>query len=322
MLRYILRRIAASIPVLVLASVLVFVLVREFGPDPARARCQNSRERANCEQRVSEILGLDDPLHEQYFDFIGDFVQGDWGRSQRSDQPVSTAIGDNLWETTQLAFWGVLVSVLLAVAIGGYSARKPYSKADAAFTGFAFAGLSMPTFWFGLLTIHYLAAGLQDVFGTEQPIFYSIPNPVGSGPVEYARELTLPVLVLSVQLVAGWSRYQRSSMLDELHNDYIRTARAKGLSERRVVWKHGSRNSLGPLVTVIALDFGGLFGGLIITERVFSRRGMGTLLVDAVSTGDTQVLVPWMLVTGAIIIAFNLLADVLYGVLDPRIRVS
>jgi peptide/nickel transport system permease protein len=111
-------------------------------------------------------------------------------------------------------------------------------------------------------------------------------------------------------------------MLDELHNDYIRTARAKGLSERRVVWRHGLRNSMGPLVTVIALDFGGLFGGLIITERVFSRRGMGTLLVNAVDSGDTQVLVPWMLVTGAIIILFNLLADVLYGVLDPRIRVA
>jgi len=321
-LKYVLRRVLASIPVLLLASVLVFVLVREFGPDPAVSRCQNSRQILVCRERARVALGLNDSLPEQYVRFMGDFVQGDWGQSQRTDQAVAERIENSLWETSQLAFWGVLVSVVLAVAIGSYSARKPYSKADGMFTGFAFAGLSMPTFWFGLLTIHYLAAELQQLLGTTEPIFYSIPNPIGGGPVEYARELTLPVLVLSVQLVAGWSRYQRSSMLDELHNDYIRTARAKGLSERRVVWKHGLRNSLGPLVTVIALDFGGLFGGLIITERVFSRDGMGSLLVDSAIHGDTQVLIPWMLVTGAIIIVFNLLADVLYGVLDPRIRVS
>ncbi len=323
MLKYVLRRIAASIAVLLVATVLVFILVREFGADPAEARCRsNFRNKAACEASAREFLGLDDPPHVQYVNFIGDFIQGDWGESQRSDRSVAESIGDDLWDTSQLAFWGVLASVGLAVAIGGYSARKPYSKGDTVFTGLAFAGISMPTFWFGLLTIHYLAAELQDVLGTTQPIFYSIPNPVGSGPIEYVRELTLPVLVLSVQLVAGWSRYQRSSMLDELHHDYIRTARAKGLSERRVVWKHGLRNSLSALVTVVALDFGGLFGGLIITETVFSRPGMGKLLVDAAVNGDTQVLLPWMFVTGALIVLFNLIADVLYGVLDPRVRVA
>ncbi len=307
---------------LLVASALIFVLVRAFGPDPAEARCRYSRSKAACMQEQREFLGLNESLPEQYFRFMGDFLQGDWGNSQRTDRSVAESVGDDLWESSQLAFWGVLVSVGLAVAIGGYSARKPYSKGDSLFTGLAFAGISMPTFWFGLITIHYLTGGLKDMLGTTEPIFYSIPNPVGSGPLEYARELTLPVLVLSVQLVAGWSRYQRSSMLDELHNDYIRTARAKGLSERRVVWKHGLRNSISPLVTVVALDFGGLFGGLIITERVFSRPGMGTLVLDAAISGDTQVLIPWMFVTGAIIILFNLLADVLYGVLDPRVRVA
>ncbi|MEX0666290.1 MAG: ABC transporter permease [Acidimicrobiia bacterium] len=322
MLKYVLRRVGASALVLLIATAVVFVLVREFGPDPAEARCRSSRNKVACEQSARVALGLNDPLHEQYFNFMGDFLQGDWGNSQRSDRSVAASISDDLWDTAQLAFWGVLVSVGLAVTIGGYSARKPYSKGDSLFTGIAFAGISMPTFWFGLITIHYLTGELKDVLGTSEPIFYSIPNPVGSGVVEYARELTLPVLVLSVQLVAGWSRYQRSSMLDELHHDYIRTARAKGLSERRVVWKHGLRNSLSPLVTVIALDFGGLFGGLIITETVFARHGMGRLLVDAAVSGDTQVLIPWMFVTGAIIILFNLLADVLYAVLDPRVRVA
>ncbi len=321
MTKYVLRRIAASIPVLLLASVLVFLLVREFGADPARIRCQASRD-VECRDRAREALGLNDPLPEQYVRFMGDFVQGDWGESQRTGRSVGESIRDDLWETSQLAFWGVLLSGGVALAVGVYSASRPYSRGDYLFTGLAFAGIAMPTFWFGLLTIQYLTFELQNVLGTTEPIFYSIPNPVGSGAVEYFRELALPVMVLSVQLVAGWSRYQRSSMLEELNQDYIRTARAKGLPRRTVVWKHGLRNSLSALVTVVALDVGALFGGLIITERVFSRPGMGTLLLSAVNNGDTQIVLPWMLVVGAIIIVFNLVADIAYGLLDPRVRVT
>jgi peptide/nickel transport system permease protein len=320
-LKYVSRRVLYSIPVLVLSSVLVFVLVREFGADPARARCRASRD-AQCIDRAERQLGLDLPLPQQYVDFMGDFVQGDWGESQRSDRSVAESIGGDLWETTQLAFWGVLFSGAIALAVGVLSANRPYSPGDYLFTGLAFAGIAMPTFWFGLLTIQYLVYELQQWVGGSEPVFYSIPNPLGSGPVDYFRELALPVLVLSVQLVAGWSRYQRSSMLEELNRDYVRTARAKGLTRRKVVWKHGLRNSLSALVTVVAIDAGALFGGLIITERVFSRPGMGTLLLDALQNGDTQVIVPWMLVTGALIIVFNLVADILYGVLDPRVRLS
>jgi len=321
MLKYVGRRVLAAIPILLLASVLVFVLVREFGADPARVRCQRSRD-AHCRERVTKQLGLDAPLPEQYVSFMGDFVQGDWGQSERTDESVVEAITSALGDTAQLALWGVLFSGGIALAVGVYSASKPYSPGDYLFTGVSFAGLAMPTFWFGLLTIQYLTYELQQLLGTTEPIFYSIPNPVGSGIGDYFRELALPVLVLSVQLVAGWSRYQRSSMLEELNRDYIRTARAKGLSRRKVVWKHGLRNSLSALVTVVAIDVGLLFGGLIITERVFSRPGMGTLLLSALKNGDAQIVIPWMLVTGAIIILFNLIADVLYGVLDPRIRVS
>jgi peptide/nickel transport system permease protein len=252
---------------------------------------------------------------------MGDFLQGDWGESERTDRSVAASIGSDLWETTQLAFWGVLFSGAVALTVGVYSASRPYSAGDYLFTGLAFAGLAMPTFWLGLLMINYLTFELHQLTGGAEPFFYSIPNPVGSGALDYFRELALPVFVLSVQLVAGWSRYQRSSMLEELNRDYIRTARAKGLTRRKVVWKHGLRNSLSALVTVVAIDVGALFGGLIITERVFSREGMGTLLLNALRNGDTAVILPWMLVVGAFIIAFNLLADVLYGVLDPRVRV-
>jgi peptide/nickel transport system permease protein len=284
-------------------------------------RCQQSRD-VQCRERAREALGLDEPLPVQYATFMGDFLQGDWGQSQRTDRSVAESIRDDLWETSQLAFWGVLFSGGIALAVGVYSASRPYSRGDYLFTGLAFAGIAMPTFWFGLLTIQYLTFELQQLFGTTEPIFYSIPNPVASGAVEYFRELALPILVLSVQLVAGWSRYQRSSMLEELNSDYIRTARAKGLTRRRVVWKHGLRNSLTALVTIVAIDVGALFGGLIITERIFSRPGMGTLLLSAVNNGDTQIVLPWMLVVGAIIVLFNLVADVLYGVLDPRVRLS
>lgn len=319
MLRLAVRRVLASIPVLVLASVLVFVLVREFGADPARIRCEQSRD-PRCIERVERELGLDRALPVQYVDFMGDFVTGDWGTSQRTDRSVSASIGDALWDTSQLAFFGVLVSIGLAVAIGVYSAGHPRSPGDHALTALSFAGLAMPTFFVGLLAIQFLTHDLQELVGTKEPIFYSIPNPVGSGVLGYVRELALPVLVLAVGLVPAWSRYQRAAMLEQLDSDYIRTAAAKGLSRRQVVWKHGLRNSLGPLVTVVALDVGALFGGLVITERVFSRPGMGTLLVDSLRNGDTAVVLPLVLVTGAIVVAFNLLADLVYGVLDPRVR--
>lgn len=322
MLKYVLRRVLYSIPVLILASMLIFVLVREFGTDPARARCGISRDKG-CIPRVEEQLGLDKPLPVQYVNYMADFVQGDWGDSQRTGQSVSESIGRDLWSTSQLAFWAVLLSGGIAIAVGVYSASRPYSPGDYAFTGLAFAGLALPTFWLGLLMIQYLTYQLQQWTGSGEVIFRSIPFADGAkNPIQYFQEIALPVFVLSVQLIAGWSRYQRSSMLEELNSDYIRTARAKGLPRRKVIWKHGLRNSLSALVTVVALDVGALFGGLIITERVFSRPGMGTLLLSALTNGDTNILLPWMLVTGAFIIIFNLIADVMYGVLDPRVRVA
>ncbi len=322
MAKYVLRRVLYSIPVLILASILIFVLVREFGTDPARARCGASRDKT-CIPRVEKQLGLDKSLPVQYVDYMTDFVQGQWGDSQRTGQSVADSIQRDLWDTSQLAFWAVLFSGGIAVAVGVYSASKPYSPADYTFTGLAFAGVAMPTFWFGLLMIQYFTYELQQWTGSADVLFRSIPFAEGpQTPLQYFQELALPVFVLSIQLVAGWSRYQRSSMLEELNSDYIRTAKAKGLRRRKVIWKHGLRNSLSALVTVMAIDIGALFGGLIITERVFSRPGMGTLLLTALRNGDTNILLPWMLVTGTLIIIFNLIADVMYGVLDPRVRVS
>jgi peptide/nickel transport system permease protein len=183
----------------------------------------------------------------------------------------------------------------------------------------------MPPFWFGLVAIHFFTVTVSDWFNTNTPVLYSIglhSNSSGGFDVDYMRHLALPVLTLIVQIVAQWSRYQRSSMLDVLSSDYIRTARAKGLSQRKVIFKHALRNALIPLVTVMAIDIGALFGGLVVTEQIFSIPGMGKLFIDALTNGDTNVLLPWLMVTAMFIILFNLLADVLYGVLDPRIRLA
>ncbi|MDQ1444650.1 MAG: peptide/nickel transport system permease protein, partial [Acidimicrobiaceae bacterium] len=195
---------------------------------------------------------------------------------------------------------------------------------DYTFTGLSFLGLSMPVFWFALMAIQFLIYEPTVLFHLKQPIFLSVGlhSANDHSLVDYLRHLTLPVLTLSVQLVAGWSRYQRSSMLDVMSSDYIRTAKAKGVTRRKVLLKHGLRNALIPLTTVMAIDIGALFGGLIITEHIFAWPGMGRLFFDALLAGDTNMVLPWLMVTAVFIIGFNLLADVLYGVLDPRIRLS
>ena len=237
---------------------------------------------------------------------------------------MGTEIKTRLWNTIQLIAWGVLFSALVAVAIGVYSAAKQYSVLDYTFTGLSFLGLSMPVFWFALMAIQLLVFEPRRIFELDEPLLYSVGmrSAEGGGLLDYFRHLALPVLTLSVQLVAGWSRYQRSSMLDVMSADYIRTARAKGVPRRKVLIKHGLRNALIPLTTVMAIDIGGLFGGLIITETIFAWPGMGQLFVNSLLQGDTNVILPWLMVTAFFIVLFNLLADVLYGVLDPRIRLS
>src|SRR5205823_14645020 len=220
--------------------------------------------------------------------------------------------------------WGVGLAALIAIFIGVYSAIRQYSLLDYTFTGLSFVGLSMPPFWFGLIAIQFFAYSLPRWLGQSQPAFCSIGlhGGCGSGFPDYLRHLALPIATMTVQVIAEWSRYQRSSMLDVMSSDYIRTARAKGLPRRTVVLKHGLRNALIPLVTVMALDIGVLFGGLIITETIFSIPGMGRLFFDSLLRGDATTLVSWTVVTAMFIVLFNLLADVAYGWLDPRIRFS
>lgn len=321
MLTYVLRRVLLAIPVLILASVLVFSIVRAT-TDPT-ARFAQSRD-PGLIQRETERLGLDKPLPQQYFTWASGFVRGNWGESFVSRRSVGSVIKDRLWNTIQLILWGILFSTIVAIAVGVYSAAKQYSALDYTFTAASFIGLAMPPFFFALLAIDLLVFRPKGWFDLEEPLLYSVGkrSAVGAGFTDYVRHLILPVLTLSVQLVAGWSRYQRSSMLDVMSADYIRTARAKGVSRRKVLIKHGLRNALIPLTTVMAIDIGLLFGGLIVTEAIFSWPGMGQLFVNSLLQGDTNILLPWLMVTAMFVLLFNLIADLLYGVLDPRIRLA
>lgn len=321
MLTYVVRRLLLTIPVLLIASIVVFGIVRAT-TDPL-ARFSQARDQGVIE-RETKRLGLDKPVPAQYVTWATGFVKGDWGQSFVSRRSVGEEIRGRLWATIQLILWGILFSALVAVAVGVYSAARQYSALDYSFTGLSFMGLAMPPFFFALLAIDVLVFRPRGWFNLDQPILYSVGmrSSSGSGTLDYIRHLILPVLVLSVQLVAGWSRYQRSSMLDVMSADYIRTARAKGVPRRRVLLKHGLRNALIPLTTVMAIDIGLLFGGLIVTESIFGWPGMGQLFVRSLIQGDTNILLPWLMVTASFVLLFNLLADLLYGVLDPRVRLT
>lgn len=319
MVTFVVRRVLYSVPVLLVASFLLFTFVRvTFDPTD---RLRQSRD-PQAVERARHELGIDRPIPVQYAHWLGGFVRGDWGESSRTSERVFPIIRRALWNTLQLIVWGVLLSAVVAVAVGVFSAVRQYSIPDYLFTSLSFLGLAMPPFWFGLIAIQFLAVYPRDWFNlAHTPLFFvGLHSSTDHGVLDYVRHLVLPVLTLTVQIIASWSRYERASMLDALSADYVRTARAKGVPQRQVIVKHALRNALIPLVTVMALNIGLLFGGLVITEQIFSIPGMGRLFIDSLIGGDADVLVVWTVVVASFVIGFNLLADVLYGVLDPRIR--
>jgi peptide/nickel transport system permease protein len=314
MLTFVIRRILYSSLVLLVASFLVFAFTRDTFDPTSRLRA--SRDTSVVE-RERDRLGLNDPIVVQYANWLKDAAQGDLGTSSRTNEQVSSMITRSMGNTIQLIVWGVVVSAAVAIGIGVFSAVRQYSLPDYLFTGLSYVGIAMPPFWFGLIAI--------EIFGVRQGWLKFVGLHSGDShayDLDYLQHLILPVATLCVQIIASWSRFERASMLDVMSADYVRTARAKGVPRRTVIFKHALRNALIPLVTVMALDTAALFGGLIITERIFSIAGMGRMFFDALLTGDVYVVEAWMIVVAAFIIVFNLLADVLYGILDPRIRMS
>ena len=322
MLNYIVRRILYSVPVLVLASFVVFVAVRlTFDPTVKFRQLKDQ----GAFLRAKKTYGLDKPIPVQWWKWAKGVLSGDWGVSTRTGGRVWEMVTKALGYTVQLIVWGVLLALVIAVAIGVFSALRQYSVPDYLFTGLSYIGIAMPPFWFGLILIQVFGVFIKEKFHLDSPFLSFIglhgTNKKGIN-LDYLRHLVLPVFTLTVQLIAQWSRFQRSSMLDVISSDFIRTARAKGVPRRQVVFKHAFRNALIPLVTDVATQSGLLFGGLVITESLFSIPGMGRLFLDALQAGDVYVVVAYMIVAGLFVVVFNLLADVAYAWLDPRVRLS
>ncbi|MBO9521467.1 MAG: ABC transporter permease [Nocardioidaceae bacterium] len=320
MLTYAVRRILFSLPIVLVASFVLFVAVRAtFDP---LGKLRQSRD-PEVLQRETERLGLNKSVPEQYLLWLKGIVTGNWGVSTRTGGDVRSLIGSALWPTLQLVFWGVLFAMLIAAFVSVYSAVRQYSAGDHVLTALSYVGIALPAFWFGLVLIQLLAVLPRQKLGLSDPPLYfvGLHSPGSSGfDLDYLRHLVLPVLTLTITLVASWSRFGRASMLDALSSDYVRTARAKGVPRRQVILRHAARNSLAPFLTVVALDAALLFGGLVVTEQIYSIPGMGRLFLDSLLAGDVFVLLPWMLVVAVAVVVCNLIADLSYALLDPRVR--
>jgi peptide/nickel transport system permease protein len=323
MLRYVARRLLFSIPVLLIASISVFYVVRS-ATSPEGALAGNPRITDEDRQRFRHDLGLDKSGFSQYTTWAGHFVTGNWGDSLLTQRRVAPYIRSALYNTMVLAMLALIFSLTLGIGIGLFSAVRQYSVFDYIGTGGAFFGLSMPPFWFGLILQIVFGVYLPGWLGHSGAIFpiagMMEPGSEGFHLGDRLSHLVLPVLTLSVQFIAVYSRYLRASMLEQIHSDYMRTARAKGLGEGRVIIRHGMRNALIPLTTQVALDIGSIAGGLIVTEQIFQWPGMGMVFLEAIRLGDYPVVLAWLMIVVASVIVLNLVADVIYGILDPRIR--
>ena len=323
MLAFTLRRLAISVPVVIASSFIVFILVATAGGDPlADLRLRPGVSEATIEARRQE-LNLDKPVLERYAIWAKDVVQGDLGETNGKED-VRTVLFRRLGVTMRLVLCATVLSAILAVTVGSVAALKQYSKLDYSTTFLAFLFFSMPVFWLAAV-LRDVGIRINDAVG--QRIFFVVGEQtpgLGGGFLETFGDrvghLILPTITLSLVQMAGWSRFHRSSMLEVLNADYIRTARAKGAPRSRVLFRHALRNALIPVVTVVAIDFAGILGGAVVTEFVFGWTGMGRLLVDALRVQDVNVVQAWLLVTATLVILFNLVADLLYGYLDPRTR--
>jgi peptide/nickel transport system permease protein len=324
MLSFIVRRLLVAIPLVLLSTVLVFLLVANSGDPLADLKGRNPPVPPQVIQAREHQLGLDKPLPQRYWHWLTHFVRGDMGKSIRGVE-VRPLLFQRIRVTLRMVVLASAIAIVLAIGAGVLSAVRQYTVTDYTFTFAGFLFLSMPVFWLAALLKEYGAIRLNKLFGKQ--VIYTVgaetPNLAGSighRLADYAGHLVLPTVALALITFASWSRYQRSTMLDVLGSDYIRLARAKGLSRSRVMVRHALRNALIPLVTVVAIDTGAIFGGAVITERVFSWQGMGALLIQGVETSDPNILLAWLTVTSFLVVLFNLIADVLYAVLDPRIR--
>lgn len=328
MLFFTIRRIVASVFVLLASSVLVFMLCAASFDPLAKFRLQPkiTPEFLNAQ---AERLGLNDPWPVRYWRWLTGAMTGDFGQSVNGT-PVGPELMSRLLITGRMILLAMIIAVVLAILVGVVGAVRQYKFSDYVGTIVAYLLIALPTFWFAALLKEYVAGGINRLFGRQ--VLYTLGEATpgiqlyaspGEIWVDRIGHLVLPTLSLTLLTFAAWSRFQRASMLDVLGSDYMRLARAKGLTYRRTVFRHGLRNALIPLTTVVALSIGTLFGGAVITEQVFVWHGMGEYLIkNGIANNDVNVVLGWLLVSAFFVVAFNLLADILYAVLDPRIRLA
>jgi peptide/nickel transport system permease protein len=322
MLSYVLRRLLYSVAVLIAASFLVFFFVTVSGDPLAPLYTTPNVSRASIDD-IAERKHINDPIPVRYWYWVKDAVTDNFGTTLLTNRPILPDLWRVMKNTLQLVIFAQILAIIVGVGIGLVSALRQYSVFDYSATTFSFLGLATPVFWLGLMAQVLIVY----IFNWTGHRLFPIANLNDVNPgdginfvIDRAHHLVVPIIVLAVAQMASYSRYMRASMLEVVNSDYVRTARAKGLNERRVTMKHAFRNALIPVVTISALDFGTLLGGAIVTETVFSLDGMGLYFINALGTADPYPVMAWLMITATMIILFNLAADIIYGLLDPRIR--
>jgi peptide/nickel transport system permease protein len=342
MTRYIIRRFLQAIPLLFIISIILFTLMQNMG-DPLATMGGRTPTRSADRARLTRQLGLDKPSHMQYIywligndwtmtDMDGDGIaetrgirkgvlRGDFGTSMvNRGRPVLAVIWDRLPNTLLLMLTAEVVIIVSALVVGIYSALRQYSVLDNIMTGVSFVGFSMPIFFIALVLMYIFAVNFKRWGLPHLPTVGMFDPTVGKTPLEVARHMILPVFSIAFISFASYSRYIRSTMLEVLNQDYIRTAKSKGLPRRQVVFVHALKNASLPIVTVVGLDLPLLLGGAIVTERIFAWPGMGRLFLDHVSRGDTPVVMGILMLIAVAVVTFQILTDIVYAWLDPRIR--
>jgi peptide/nickel transport system permease protein len=316
--RYLVRRLITAVPLLLGVTILVYGIMHAMPGDPMDFLIDPTMDPASF-QALKEELGLNKPLYVQYWQWLKKVVQGDFGWSIRYRRPVTDMLGERVGPTLLLTGSAYLIALLVAVPLGILTATRQYSLFDYSVSGLAFMGLSLPSFFTALLAIYFFAVKLQWVptGGMMTP-----GNPLGffENLSDRMYHLLLPCLTLAVRDMTGLTRFSRSSMLEVMRQDYVRTARSKGLPERVVIFKHAFRNGSLPLITLFGLNLPDLFSGVIIFETIFVWPGVGQMAFEAVLNRDYPIIITINLIAATLVITGNLLADLLYAVADPRIR--
>lgn len=313
MWNWLLKRLSQVVPTLVILSVLIFGLQQLMPGDPAVILAGEERGDPQVLAQIRAELRLDQPIWSQYLYWVGNVLQGDFGFSWRIRMPVSDLILEKLPVTAQLASMAFIIAVLIGVPLGILSAVKKDTAWDWAANGIALFGISTPNFWLGIMMILFFSVQL----GWLPPSGYV---PLWEDPIQSLATTIMPAFVLGTGVASVLMRHTRAAMLTALSQDYVRTARAKGLTERVVVWKHALRNALIPVVTLGTIEFGRLLAGAVLTEQIFTIPGFGKLVVDAVFNRDYPVVQGVVLATALIFVALSLLADILYMAINPRLR--